>query len=315
VRALARSAAAAEAVQRAGAEPVLGELTDRPLLAEALRGCTAVVHAAASTALWDLTDSAYTANVTGTETLLATAREAGVPRFIHISTEAVLLDAGGAALVGVDEQHPYPQRPTGVYPQTKGLAEQRVRAASSPGLTTIVLRPRLVWGPNDTSLLAGVSAAVHAGQWVWIGGGRHLTSTTHIANVAEGVRLALEHGQGGQVYFLSDGAPVEFRSFMTALLATQGVDPGERTLGRAVAWVLAGALEALWRGLRLRGAPPLHQTIVQLLGSEVTVDDGLARRELGYVGRMTRERGLREMVEAGRAAPVATSPLTDSARA
>ena len=118
VRALARSAAAAEAVRRAGAEPVLGELTDRPLLAAALQGCAAVVHAAASTALWDLSGAAYKANVTGTETLLAAARAAGVPRFVHISTEAVLLDADGAALVGVDEQHPYPQRPTGVYPVT-----------------------------------------------------------------------------------------------------------------------------------------------------------------------------------------------------
>jgi len=297
VRALARSNAAAEVVQRAGAEVMRAELTDQRALIEALRGCGAVVHAAASTALWDESGAAYTTNVTGTETLIAAARAAGVPRFVHISTEAVLLDSRGSPLIHVDEHTPYPQRPTGVYPETKGLAERCVRTADGPGFTTIVLRPRLIWGPGDTSVLALIIAAVQSGRWIWIGDGRHLTSTTHVANVAEGVRCALERGRGGQVYFLSDGAPTEFRQFIIDLLATQGVDPGTRTIGRGTAWMLARVMEWLWRTFRLQGAPPLYRTIVQLMGAEVTVNDQLARRELGYVGAMSREHGLRELAE------------------
>lgn len=49
--------------------------------------------------------------------------------------------------------------------------------------------------------------------------------------------------------------------------------------------------------LRLGGTPPLTRTLVQLMGDEVTIDDRLARRELGYVGAMTREQGLRELAE------------------
>jgi hypothetical protein len=41
--------------------------------------------------------------------------------------------------------------------------------------------------------------------------------------------------------------------------------------------------------------PPVTKTAIALVGVEVTVDDGKARRELGYVGKVTREAGLAEM--------------------
>jgi hypothetical protein len=41
--------------------------------------------------------------------------------------------------------------------------------------------------------------------------------------------------------------------------------------------------------------PPITRTALALLGHEVTVDDGKARRELGYAAKMTREAGLAEM--------------------
>jgi nucleoside-diphosphate-sugar epimerase len=107
--------------------------------------------------------------------------------------------------------------------------------------------------------------------------------------------LAAEKGQGGQSYFLTDGPPVVFKEFITALLKTQGVDPGNKTIPFGLSMGVATVSEALWNFLRLPGTPLITRQEVLLMGHEVTVSDAKARRELGYEGRMTREAGLREM--------------------
>ena len=79
-------------------------------------------------------------NVVGTEHALAAARAAGVRRFVHVGTEAVLAD--GKPIIRADESRPQPGKPAGPYPFTKGLAETAVVEASGEGLETVVVRPR-----------------------------------------------------------------------------------------------------------------------------------------------------------------------------
>ncbi|MGK3992444.1 NAD-dependent epimerase/dehydratase family protein [Sorangium sp. So ce1024] len=298
VRALARSDAAAAAVSRSGAEPVRGDLDDVDALRGGMAGAQVVYHAAALVQDWGPREDYLRANVAGTEHALAAARAAGVRRFVHVSTEAVLL--GGEPLVNVDERRPRPPSPVGLYPLTKALAEERVVAANSPELETVVVRPRLIWGLGDTSLLPQFVEAVRAGKFMWIDGGRALTSTCHVRNLCEGMILAAEKGRGGEIYFLTDGPPIETREFVTRMLATQGVDPGGRSVPRWLAAAFAQLAEWTWTGLRLKGAPPITRTVVRLFGAEVTVNDDKARRELGYQGTVSREAGLEEMARASK---------------
>jgi nucleoside-diphosphate-sugar epimerase len=217
----------------------------------------------------------------------------GVPRLVHVSTEAVLV--GGRPIVNADETWPRPARPIGLYPLTKGLAEERVLAANSPELCTLIVRPRFIWGKGDTTLLPRIIEAVRRGQFRWIGGGRHLTSTCHVRNACEGMILAAEHGRGGEIYFLTDGPPVEMRAFLTDLLATQGVDPGARSIPLWLACTVALVSEKTYSLLRIRRPPPASRTAVELIGREITVNDAKARSQLGYVGWVTRIAGLEEM--------------------
>lgn len=293
VRALARSDAAAGAVAAAGAEPVRGDLDDVAAMTRGMAGCDVAFHAAADVAQFGDVARIAHINVGGTERVLAAARAAGVPRLVHVSTEAVLV--GGPRLVRVDETRPRPRRPIGVYPLTKGLAEERVLAANSPSLATVIARPRFIWGAGDTSVLPVLVEAVRAGRFRWIGGGRHLTSTCHVKNVCAGLIACAERGRGGEIYFLTDGEPVELRGFLTALLQTQGVTPGDGELPYWLARAAAWGAEAVWRLLRRPGEPPVTRSAVRLIGDEVTVDDGKARRELGYAPVVTREAGLAEM--------------------
>ena len=286
VRALARSDKSIAVVEGLGARGVKGDLDDVEAMTAGMRGAAVVIHAAAQTDQTGSKDAFYKGTVLGTEHVLAAAKAAGVPRFVHVGTEAVLAD--GKPIVNADETRPRATRPAGPYPWSKGLAEERVLAANGNGLETVVIRPRFVWGGDDTSVLPELIKAVKAGRFGWIGGGRYLTSTCHVANVVEGALLAVARGKPGEIYFLTDGEPVETRSFVTAMLATQGVDAGTRTVPRWVART-AAALTGWMK------KPILRKQEIALFGVEVTVNDAKARAELGYTGAMTRERGLAEM--------------------
>jgi len=293
VRALARTDAAVKTVQQLGAEPVHGDLDNVEALRNGMASCDVVFHSAAKVEDWGRYEDFYRANVVGTENVLQAARASGVRKFVHVSTEAVL--AGGPPIRNADETWPRAKNPLGLYPLTKGLAEERVLAANSPELATVIVRPRFIWGKDDTSLLPQIIQAVQKGQFMWIGGGRYLTSTCHVRNVCEGTLLAAERGRGGEIYFLTDGKPIEFRYFITALLKTQNIDPGQRNVPLGLARMFARVSEAIWRGLHLNSRPPITRTAVCLIGEEVTVNDAKARRELGYAGKVSIDEGLTEM--------------------
>jgi nucleoside-diphosphate-sugar epimerase len=303
VRALARSDAAAATVSGLGAEVVRGDLSDRDVLQPGMTGCDVVFHAAAYLDDPGVRAQAMAINVDGTRNVLAAARGAGVRRFVHVGTEAVLAD--GNPIIRADETRPRTTRPAGLYPETKGLAEAAVLAANGAGLDTVVIRPRFVWGRGDTSLLPKIKAAVKAGTFAWIGGGRYLTSTCHVDNCVEGAILAAERGRPGEIYFLTDGAPVEFRSFMTEMFATQGIDLGTRSVPR---WLI----KLIVASTQWMSKPPVSATALALVGAEVTVNDAKARRELGYVGHKDIATGLAEMRAADQRAPVTTSMAASS---
>jgi nucleoside-diphosphate-sugar epimerase len=287
VRALARSERAAIAVRGVGAEPVRGDLASHAAMAEGMDECDVVFHAAANVEEHGKLADHMRDTVEGTKTALSAAQAAQVKRFVHVGTEAVLAD--GKPIVRADETAPYPAKPAGNYPIAKGIAERAVIAANTLAFETVSIRPRFIWGRNDTSLLPKLTSAVKRGRFGWVGGGHYLTSTCHVANVVEGALLAAEKGKGGEIYFLTDGEPVDFRDFLTKYLATQGVDA---STSRNVPRWLASTTAALTSWMKV---PPVTKTAIALVGGEVTVIDTKARKELGYVGKVTREAGLAEM--------------------
>jgi nucleoside-diphosphate-sugar epimerase len=292
VRALVRSEQAATTVRALGAEVVPGDLDDVRAMQSGMAGCAAAIHSAARASQWGRWDDYLRDTVQGTQNVVEAARAAQLPRLVHVSTEAVLAD--GSPIVDADETRPLPARPNGFYPRSKGMAEQCVLAANGAGLETMVVRPRFIWGKGDTTLAPKLAEAARAG-WVWFGGGQHRMSTCHVRNVSLGIRLALLRGRPGEVYFLTDGEPVLFREFITLLIRTQGVEPGERTAPLWIADVLATLGETAWRWLPLKGEPPMTRTAVNLFFREVTVNDAKARHELGYRPVVDIEQGLREL--------------------
>ena len=294
VRALARSERSADTVCALGAEPVRGDISSVASVREGAAGCSHAFHAAAHVGDWGDRDDFVRDNVQGTVNTLAGTAAAGVGRFVHVGTEAALL--AGQALVNVDESAPLRPDSPSLYPSTKAMAEQAVRQANRTGsFETVVVRPRFVWGPGDTTILPSVSAAVTSGQFRWVGGGHHRTSTTHVDNTVEGLWLGATRGRPGAAYFVTDGEPVVFRDFVTRLLHTQGLTAPDAELPLPVARFLTAAGEAAWRALPLPGAPPLTRMTLWVSSLECTIDISLARSELGYVPVRSIDDGLDEL--------------------
>jgi nucleoside-diphosphate-sugar epimerase len=293
VRAMARSDAAAQRVAELGAEPVRGDLGDRASLAAGATGAEVAFHLAAQLGEWGDWDDFERGNVEGTKNALAACEEAGVRRFVHCGTEAALM--AGEPLVQVDETTPLRPDSRAPYPATKAKAEQTVRGAARDGFETVVLRSRFVWGKGDTTLLPEMVATVESGRFAWVGGGRNVTETTHVDNVVEGLLLAARKGRSGEAYFVTDGKPVVFREFVTALLQTQGVEPPGRSLPAWTAAPMARACEAAWKLLPLPGDPPMTTFRSWLLTQECTIDTSKARAELGYAPVVSHKQGLAEL--------------------
>jgi len=293
VRALARSKASADVVASLGAEPVAGDLFDTEALYKGMSGAGYLIHAAADTDHGAPTAAQEQANLQGTRNVYGAAKKAGVRRALHLSSEAVLLS--GQPLINADETTPMPATPAGGYSKTKAQAERIALEHSGDGLEVIVLRPRFVWGRDDTTALPQLVEATRSGKLSWIDGGRYRISTTHIANVIEGMMLALERGRAGEVYFISDGEPVEFRAFISKLLATQGVEAPTRAVPRWIVALVVRIGDALGRmtGGAVHG--PMSWQEYSVLGVEVTLNIGKARRELGYAPVISREQGLAEL--------------------
>jgi nucleoside-diphosphate-sugar epimerase len=282
VRALARSERAAERVRELGAKPVMGDLDDLKV-----EDCEIAFHSAAK--VEDFGDPAEfeRVNVQGTRNVVAACRAGGVRRLVHVGTEAALM--AGQPLVNVDESAPLrPDSPV-LYSSSKAKAEEVVRSAD---LETVVVRPRFVWGRGDTTLLPALIELVRSGRFRWVGGGRQLTATTHVDNTVEGLWLGATKAQPGGVYFVTDGEPVVFREFLTAMLGTQGVEIPDKSVPPGVAGAAARASEGIWRLLRRPGNPPLTRFAVWVSSQECTIDISRAQRELGYSPVTTREEGL-----------------------
>jgi nucleoside-diphosphate-sugar epimerase len=293
VRALARSDGAAAKVRERGAEPVSGDLDDVEALKGGSVGCDVCFHAAAKVEDWGDPADFERLNVRGTANVIAAGRDAGVRRLVHVGTEAAL--TSGQALEGVDEGAPLRPDSPFLYSATKAKAERLVRDANGAGIETVVVRPRFVWGRGDTTLLPAIAELVRSGRFRWIGGGRHLTDTTHVDNTVEGLWLGATRARAGGVYFVTDGEPVVFRDFVTLMLATQGVSAPDKSVPAGVATAAAAGAERAWRLLKRPGPPPLTRFAVWLSSKECTLDISRAREELGYRPVKSREEGLAEL--------------------
>lgn len=175
-------------------EIAVADLGDVDALRRAATGCVAVLHLAGT--VGGDPEHIRRTNVDGTAAVLTAARDAGVPRFVHTSTGAAVLDATG--LIG--EEPAGPPVLTDPYSASKAAAEEVVLGAA--GMVVTIVRPVAVYGPSPRGpesynglFLAAARGAVPGIVDATVG-------WVLAEDVADGHLLALERGEPGRAYVL-----------------------------------------------------------------------------------------------------------------
>jgi len=285
-----------------GVECLRGSVADPAAAAEACRGSDTVFHVAAKVGMWGRYEDFHRDNVTGTETLLAAAKEAGVSKFVFTSTPSVVYPGGGGDVEGWNESAPYPARFDSFYAETKAAAERLVLAADSPGMSTVSLRPHLVWGPGRDHMISTIVARGRAGRLRRVGAFNKLIDVTYVEDAAAAHWLAAERlapgaACAGKAYFLSQGDPRPNWDIVNMILAAAGLPPVTGSVPYAAARAAAAVLETAWRLARVSSEPPLTRFVLQQLTTAHWFDITAARRDLGYAPSVTIEQGMEKLKE------------------
>jgi 2-alkyl-3-oxoalkanoate reductase len=296
VRSLQRSAS--PELEKLGVDCLRGDVADARIVEQAAADCQAVFHVAAKAGVWGRYDDYHQANVLGTRNVIAACQSHGVRKLIYTSSPSVVFD--GKDEIGIDESVSYPTRYLAHYPLTKAIAERMVMSANGPQLATVSLRPHLIWGPGDNHLVPRLIQRARSSQLRQVGNGKNLVDTTYIDNAAEAHLLAeerLESGSNvsGKTYFISNGEPQLLWDLINRLLACADVAPITRHISATTAYSIGGVLETLYTLTRRTDEPRMTRFVARQLSTAHWFRLDAARRDLGYVPRVTIEEGLRRL--------------------
>ncbi len=287
-----------------GIECVRGDVADSAAVLSAARDCDVVFHVAAKAGVWGSYESYHRANVVGTENVLAACRQQQIPKLIYTSSPSVVFNGKDEA--GIDESAPYPQEYLTHYPKTKAIAERAVLAANGERLangrvlSTVALRPHLIWGPGDNHLVPRLIERAKAGKLRRVGSGKNLVDTVYIDNAAEAHVLAaqkLEPGSppAGKAYFITNGEPVPLWDLIDRMLACANLPPVKKGISAKAAYVVGSILEAIYKMTGRQDEPPMTRFVARQLATAHWFDISAARNDFGYAPSVTIEEGLKRL--------------------
>lgn len=255
-------------------------------LEKLLVGVDAVFHVAAVVKMWGKYDEFYQGNVEATRYLLECAKRARVPRFIFTSSPSVI--AHGKDLRGVDERQPYPDHFDAYYPETKAIAEQLVIHAHDPiGISTIVLRPHLVFGPGDNHIIPLITERARQGKLVQIGEGKNIVDFTFIddcvnAHLCADRALQKDSSVGGQPYFITQGDPVPMWWWINEVIKKNNLPVLTKKVSKRAALFLSKLSETFYKIFPFLGIPRLTKFLILELSTDHYFDITAAKEKLGY---------------------------------
>ena len=188
---------------------VVGELNDQTDWTNALTGIKVVIHLAARVHVMNDTSTDALAefrriNVEGTLHLARQAVEAGVQRFIFISSIKV---NGEGTLLG----HPYttedPPAPVDPYGISKREAEDALRQlAIDTGLEVVIIRPPLIYGPGVKANFLSMIRLLNKGVPLPLGAIHNQRSLVALDNLLDLIITGIHHpAAANQTFLVSDG--------------------------------------------------------------------------------------------------------------
>jgi nucleoside-diphosphate-sugar epimerase len=225
-------------VRAASVDIIQGDLTQPDTLRAAAEGCAVVFHCAAT--LGGHIDVQRRVNVEGTRSLVHAAADAGVRRFVHVSTLSVY----GVNYRGTITEDMPPAPGSDPYAISKAEAEAALRAtAQLRGIDYTIIRPGMIYGAGAELWTGFLYRLARLRPMPWVGDGSGLAHCIHVDDVLEMMTLLAEHPRAvGEAFNCSSDPAPTWRSFLAAYgkLAHETNDAVELlpALGYAVAGVV-----------------------------------------------------------------------------
>jgi nucleoside-diphosphate-sugar epimerase len=281
-----------------GVEQFQGDISDAAAVMHAVQDVDVAFHVAAKAGVWGKYDDFFAANVIGTRNVIAAGSTAGVKALIYTSSPSVIFD--GTDMEGVNESAPYPRKYHAAYPETKALAERQILKAAAEGLPAVILRPHLIWGPEDPHFLPRIIE--RASQLRRVGEGTKCVDTIYIDNAADAhilaaTKLMARPGLSGRIYFISQDDPLPLWDMIDHLLQAAGREPVKGSVSPQVAWLAGTLLEWVYRFFKLKGEPRMTRFVARELATAHWFDISAARKDLDYHPRVSTAEGLRRLSE------------------
>jgi dTDP-glucose 4,6-dehydratase len=205
---------------------IRGSITDQLITDEVLSGAHAVLHLAAESHVDRSITGArlfYETNVMGTQQLLESARDTGVERFVHVSTDEVY---------GSIESGSWPEdhllEPNSPYSSSKAGSDLAALAYQRTyGLNVMVTRCSNNYGPRQfpekliplfvTNLFDGIKVPLY-------GDGLNIRDWLFVDDHCRGILRVLESGRPGEIYNIGGGTELTNRDITKLLLELCGSD-------------------------------------------------------------------------------------------
>ncbi|WP_137819743.1 SDR family oxidoreductase [Pseudomonas sp. 2FG] len=262
---------------------------------KALEGIEAVIHSAARVHVMhdqasDPLAEFRKVNVDGTLSLARQAAEAGVRRFIFISSIKVNGEGTPVGAPYIADAQPAPADPYGI---SKMEAEQGLRAlAAETGMEVVIIRPTLVYGPGVKANFLSMMRWLHKGVPLPLGAIPNKRSLVALDNLVDLIVTCIDHpAAANQTFLVSDGEDLS----TSQLLSRMGQALGKPArLLPIPTWMLARAATLLGKtavAQRLCGSLQVDISKTRELlnwSPPISVDEALRRTAKHFLEHQTR---------------------------
>jgi len=235
-----------------------------------------VLHCAGNVSDWDTHEVMYRVNVEGTRNVLETFKEAR--QFVYVSTASVYDPQQHDAWL--TENAPYPSSYLNAYATTKMEAEKAIRQYGRKN--AVIVRPHIIYGPGDTSILPRLLEARRFGRFLVVGDGSNLLSITYIENFCRAIELIIQGDFEFEIFNLADAYTGTVDEILSAFKHALGFNEKMLHIDKRVALLGGALLEKLFRLLRLKHPPLLTPFVVAQMASGYRLDISKACARLGY---------------------------------
>jgi dihydroflavonol-4-reductase len=265
----------------AGAQYVSGSILDAELVHKALDDVAEVYHLAALPGMWTrCKNDFHVVNYRGTKIMLEAARQRGVLRFLHCSTESILFGSSPLESFAIDHVGTTSDGMPGVYTRSKLAAEQRALQAAASGFPVVIANPTMPIGPhygNLTPPTLMLRYFIDRRIQLYFD---FILNLVDVRDVAAGLILVMEHGQSGHRYILG-GEAISLSKVLSAIGAITGRRAFRVPIPAGIARTTAAIMEFVSDHVTHR--PPagtVEGVRIALRSQPLSIEK--SRRDLGY---------------------------------